>query len=64
MAVRNEETHALFSVKYNSYRNIGFLYEEQDQKEEALHYLLKVNKLFPFLECFYLNYLNLRLVLL
>lgn len=40
--VSNEKKDKLFSVKYNCYKNLGFIYIEMGDSDTALSYLLNV----------------------
>lgn len=40
--VSNEKKDKLFSVKYNCYKNLGFIYIELGDSDTALNYLLNV----------------------
>lgn len=40
--VSNEKKDKLFSVKYNCYKNLGFIYIEKGESDTALNYLLNV----------------------
>lgn len=44
--VDNKKKDKLLSVKYNCYKNLGFIYNEMGDSETALSYLLNVNSWF------------------
>lgn len=55
--VSNEKKDKLFLVKYNCYKNLGFIYNDLGDSEMALNYLLNVRILFSvdfithFIDC-------------